>query len=328
MARSALTLLLLLLLAWNAHADPQDSVAVARSEFERGAALARDGRWIDAVKAFARSNELRPHPVTTYNLGFSERALGRLTRARSHFSRALTEHAVKTTGELPQDLERASAAYLREIDEELVQISVTVEPPDARVRVDGRPLEVTNDGRPLLVAGTLDPGPGRAPPSARFELLVDPGTHVIEVSHSRGRDLVVTRSFAKGWRGSMTLSVPTVAPHHPPIPRAPVPRERAAEPADRTLPILVFGVGATALAVGTVTGIAAIRKKSELDRACAERGCPRDGSLESANRIADIATGAFIVSGVAVATGVTLWVTATPGSSDEGATGMAVSGRF
>ena len=57
--------------------DP--NVERAREAFRLGSTLARQGQWQDALSAYERSAELRPHAVTTYNIGYVERALGHLT---------------------------------------------------------------------------------------------------------------------------------------------------------------------------------------------------------------------------------------------------------
>jgi Tfp pilus assembly protein PilF len=64
-------------------------VAGARTAFERGATLAQEGRWSDALTQFELSASLRPHATTTYNIGFCERALGHPTRAKKYFKEAL-----------------------------------------------------------------------------------------------------------------------------------------------------------------------------------------------------------------------------------------------
>src|SRR5712672_2584157 len=73
-----------------AQSQPEDpNVALARTEFVRGNDLATSSQWAAALAAFEHSYELRPHPLTVFNMGVCERALGRLTRARSMFAEAV-----------------------------------------------------------------------------------------------------------------------------------------------------------------------------------------------------------------------------------------------
>src|SRR3954468_23966675 len=119
-----------------AHGGP---IADARQKFMEGAALVKSAQWADAETAFEQSARLHPHAVTTFNLGACERAMGRYTRARALFRHALDEHD-KGTGKLPESLLEDARALVNEIDGLLARITVTVEPPDAALAVDGRPL--------------------------------------------------------------------------------------------------------------------------------------------------------------------------------------------
>src|SRR5438128_1737362 len=69
--------------------DP--ATATAREAFRTGAARALEKRWSDALEAFRRSAALHPHPVTTYDIGYCEKELGHLTRARKSLRAALRE---------------------------------------------------------------------------------------------------------------------------------------------------------------------------------------------------------------------------------------------
>ncbi len=46
-------------------------IANAREAFRRGAALAAEGRWLDALEASEESASLQPHAKTTYSVGSS-----------------------------------------------------------------------------------------------------------------------------------------------------------------------------------------------------------------------------------------------------------------
>ena len=72
--------------------DGERQIATARQAFRRGAALAAEGRWRDALAAFEESASLRSHAKTTYNLGYCERAIGRPTRALRFFARRPRAH--------------------------------------------------------------------------------------------------------------------------------------------------------------------------------------------------------------------------------------------
>src|SRR5689334_1403832 len=67
-----------------------DPTTRARVEFVAATDHVKNARWGEALAAFERSAELRPHPLTTFNIGACERALGRYTRARATLDKALS----------------------------------------------------------------------------------------------------------------------------------------------------------------------------------------------------------------------------------------------
>jgi hypothetical protein len=246
------------------------SVAQARDAFRLGSALAKQGQWNEALAAFERSESLRSHPITRFNIGYVERALGHLTRARKQFMAAAR---AGDSSALPPGLHQEAESYLTEIDHKLARVVASLEP-DTAIAVDGRPLEpdATTAARPTLVAGTADPGAGAVPGQTRFDLFIDPGDHVIVLSRAGLADTVMNEHFAPGASRSLTLAM------NVPTPEAPAPTPQPADSAPEadvgastssaTPTILMwtaYGVGAAGIAVGSVFGVMAINKKSFLD---------------------------------------------------------------
>jgi hypothetical protein len=196
-------LLVVVVLVTPAAAAPDDQlpeppeVEQARSLYLEGLSEVRRAHWGEALAAFERSQALRAHPLTTYNIGACERALGRYTRARRALSQALAE---SDSGELPPSVSTDARAFLEEIERLLVRLTVTVEPTAARIAVDGRPLEPERapGATAALVAGTLPPGRGTAAPAGAFVLLADPGVHVITLSRAGYGDIVVNKTYRPG----------------------------------------------------------------------------------------------------------------------------------
>ena len=160
--------------AWvgSARAEPagaassdEEARARARAAFEKGAALAADSRWGDALEQFEQSAALVPHATTTYNIGYCERALGRSTRAKKSFSRALTQDTAHGGTELSTDLRAATTKYIQEMNARIATPTLTIVPEDATVTIDGAPLELADDGKRLL-AGTRPPGTGERIPTS------------------------------------------------------------------------------------------------------------------------------------------------------------------
>ncbi len=183
------------------------NTAAARAAFAEGAADVEASKWGEALAAFEKSATLRPHALTTYNIGVCERALGRYTRARRALRDAVDRDAPSGGKELPATYADQAKTYLGEIDKLLVHLDVALAPADAKLLVDGRPLHVESKSPAIVVGGVAAPGPETAPPSGTFELLVDPGTHVILLSRTGYQSVAVHRTFAAGAHAALPLTI-------------------------------------------------------------------------------------------------------------------------
>jgi hypothetical protein len=188
--------------------DPSPDLVRARELFARGASLVQTAQWAEALGAFEESSRLRPHPITTYNIGACQRALGRYTLARAKLERAL-DGEPGIPAKLPESLRAEAKAYLAEIERVLVQVDLTISPRDASLAIDGRPLEVVDraDGRRVVVAGLRSAGRGEVLANASVELVLDPGTHLITLSRKGFSDQLVTRTFKPGMRQKLVLNM-------------------------------------------------------------------------------------------------------------------------
>jgi hypothetical protein len=173
----------------------------------KGTSLVKAAHWAEAQGAFEESNRLRPHPITLYNIGACERALGRYTVASATLKRALAFH--DRAGGLPDRLVSEAKTYLGEIDRLLVRLDLSITPADASVAIDGRPLEAVlgADGKPTLIAGTRASGQGEALPGGRGRVIVDPGTHLVALSRKGFSDQVLAKSFEPGKRIKIDLNL-------------------------------------------------------------------------------------------------------------------------
>lgn len=170
----------------------------ARAAFVQAVELAKQTHWAEALAAYERSAKLRPHAITTYNIGVCRRAMGEYTLARETFVRALAESEAASPPQLAESLVANDKAYITEIDGLLATANVQLTPANASITVDGRPLELRSrpGEAPVLTAGTRPPGPGEPPPQGSFRLVLNPGTHVITVSRAGFADSVVNKTFA------------------------------------------------------------------------------------------------------------------------------------
>jgi len=201
MARRSMRILAFLLLTVTSvgrHGAAQDAneVEQARALYLDGLQHVRQAQWGDALDAFERSRALRPHAMTTYNIGACERALGNYTGARQQRSRALAEN---TNGELPPSVVTEAEAFLEEIEHLLVHLTLVVEPAGTSLTFDGRPLlrETSAGPVPHFVAGVLAPGRGGVVPN-QLRIAADPGVHVITLTRAGYGDIVINRTYRPG----------------------------------------------------------------------------------------------------------------------------------
>jgi hypothetical protein len=166
-------------------------------------------QWAEALAAFEQAAKLKPHAVTTYNIAACERAMGRYTRARRMFLRALQQHQGSQGRELPGSLVEEAQGRVGEIDRLLVRAQVAVKPAGTTFTVDGRPIQVlpASRGEPTYVSNTAVPGPGAPAPGRSFVLLLDPGLHIFLFSRPGYSDALVKRTFAAGSRPVLDISL-------------------------------------------------------------------------------------------------------------------------
>lgn len=280
------------------------SVDRAREDFVAATELARAGKWNEALAAFERSAKLRPHPVTFYNIGYVERALGHYTRARRALRQSLSQIDTET---LPPELVPDARGYLEEVESRIVHVRVNM----AKVlplSVDGRPLEVESNGAgtSLFIAGTREPGPGEAPIVTAFQLLVDPGNHVIVVGSGQGKELIVNRRLDQGVR-EVRWALPAPADAAPSPAPKPAPSTVSSHPSGLpTWSLVAYGIGAAGLVVGTTFGVLAMSDKAKLEDQCApDKVCDwehRD-AVDTFNLHADVANVGFAVAVAGAAVG-------------------------
>ncbi|MBI2391779.1 MAG: hypothetical protein HYV09_19470 [Deltaproteobacteria bacterium] len=283
-------------------------VATARAAFEKGASLAGEGRWSDALAQFELSASLRPHATTSYNLGYCERALGHATRASKHFSAALARDQATLGGELTPELRSATKKYLAEMRAQIAMPEVTIAPADASVTVDGRPLEIGEGGH--LLAGTRPSGPGENVPNATFVLEVDAGAHEIVVLGPDGRSKVAHEYFPPGSTKKVRVELP------PPVKMTPTPTPTPIvdNGSRRTWGFIIGGAGLAAIGVGSYFGLRAGSTWNDAKDACPDRArCPDEQGSDLANRArayANLSTIAFTAGAVALVGGTILVLTA------------------
>jgi hypothetical protein len=184
---------------------PEPRQAQARELFVRGAERVKAAQWAEALSEFEQSNAILAHATTQLNMGICNRSLGRYTRARADFEAALARAAANPS-ELAGTLADDARAHIAQIDGLLARVSITLEPPDTAIAIDGRGLTVrVYQGARALVAGLGPVGPPVTVEAPVFLLELDPGPHVFTLRRTGFGDAIVNRVFAPGVRGDLPI---------------------------------------------------------------------------------------------------------------------------
>lgn len=137
----------------------------ARRAFDEGLAAVASGEYEGAVTAFERAYELRPHPVTLFNLALALEKAERLPEAWGLFAEII--EVVESNAE-----RREIRRHMRAIEDEIAIVEIDARP-RARLCIDGldMPAGETSDYRLAI-----EPG--------RHELLLD--SHAITLEFEAG----------------------------------------------------------------------------------------------------------------------------------------------
>jgi hypothetical protein len=169
-----------------ADSERESDATRARALFERGLALAGEGRDAEAAEAFEASYAGVPRASTALNWAI---VLHRLGRGRDAL-RALDAFEAERAHATETDVADAEALRQR-LRALLATLTLRVEPADARVEIDGRP----------------EPGVG-----AERLVPLDPGPHVVRVEAPGHLPRRATWTVAAGEALAQSITLHPVAP--------------------------------------------------------------------------------------------------------------------
>jgi hypothetical protein len=263
-----------------ARADEAAEKLEAQKLLTLGNAAANDGDYVTALKSFQAAYLRYKSPKILLNIGTTQRQLGRNVEA------AVTYEAyVKDPQADParaRDLER----ILGEIDAVVSRLRVEVNRPDVTVRLDGRELAG-------FVSGAV--------------LRVEPGEHTIVAEHPGLPPAVATVRLHPREEHKVSLMVVAAST------RTVVVERRVAGP-QRTIGVVIGGVGLAGLAAGAAAGVAAVVENGGAHKHCYQAGaaCDQQGADQgaSAKTAATVSTIALAAGGGLLVTGVILFFTA------------------
>jgi hypothetical protein len=180
-----------------------ETTAQARDEFMKGTAAVKAGQWSEALLHFEKAQSIKPSPVAMFNIGYCQRAMGRYVLAKTAFDKALADPAGMPEAQLEE-----AKTFSSELEKALARVKITIDPPTTRIAIDGRPLVPLKEGdNKVLVAGVAPAGEGTTPPSATFEVVIDPGPHLISASFPGHANVLMNRTIAAESREEIPLKL-------------------------------------------------------------------------------------------------------------------------
>ncbi len=272
--------------------------------FEAGRALLSQGKTAEACPKFEESVKIMRSTGGLLNLADCYEKLGKTASAWATFQQA--ESFARKDQDVRSKVARERAAAL---EPKLVKLTILV-----AIGVDASSWTIKRDGAPVDRADW-----GKAVP-------VDPGSHTVEVS-APGKQTFTKSVDVKGDNASIELqALAAAAP--PPAPAATTNATTTSnvtaslEPPKRpgstqkTISLVVGGVGVAALAVGVAGGLLAMSNLNTAQGSCTSypTHCNPDHSADGPNGTAQtwatVSTIAFIAAGAAVAGATILYFTA------------------
>jgi hypothetical protein len=173
----------------------QETAADAKAHFQRGLELVDAARYEDAGVEFETAYSLNPRPAVLYNIGMAYVAARRHSLALKTFTRYLQSNEGMAS-ERAANVQRQLESLRREV----ATVAVTLRPSDAKLEIDGAPVE--------------DP----------HAIVLDAGTHHLRAHRMGHHDIERTLTTRSGQQLALELS----------LEQAPVAAPEACEPAPAT----------------------------------------------------------------------------------------------
>jgi hypothetical protein len=313
---------LVLAMAWTSLARADDPAA-AQALFDQARALMAEERWTEACPKLEESQRLDPAGGTLLHLALCREREGRIATAWALYHDAL----VQAKRENRRDRAKVAEERIAVLTPRLPRMQIKVDEANAALRN----FRLTRDGDEVGEAQWGESVP------------VDPGRRELRAEADGRRPWTAAVELVE--KAELAISVPELAPAPPAEESAP-PRDPDRDAAgsrgdtQRTLGLVTGGVGIAAIVTGSVFGVISMTQRDKADAACAppdRRLCSASGveAGDAAIAAGNASTVAFVLGGVLVAAGATLYLTAPSRGSlavapSAGARGAALSlvGRF
>ncbi|MBX3192443.1 MAG: hypothetical protein KF819_35960 [Labilithrix sp.] len=265
----------------------------AQAAFDAGNYAESEKLWNAAANLYAQA------PTLTLGLARTQVKLGKLVAAQESYNKIIREWG-NNPSPAPAFKEALEAAKVEvgPLAARLANVTIMVEGPQSpQVTIDGQNV-------PVAALGLKRP--------------VDPGQHVVKASAQGFSPAETTFTVAEGGHADAKLKL---EPSADPVGAGPVTGPVGTEPgadskggsSNKTYAYVAFGVGGAGLLLGSITGLMAMGKASDLEAKCPDNKCPSpdlQSDIDSYKTIGALSTVGFIVAGVGGVTGLVLLLTA------------------
>jgi hypothetical protein len=285
-------------LASPAFAQSDADKATARELAKEGAEAIEKKEFAMALDRFTRANALFHAPTLVLGIARAQVGLGKLVAAQENYHLILREgvpaNAPEAFVQAINDAKKELAALAPQVPWVIVMIDGPKDPRDVKVKLD------SEDVPPAAI------GVRRA---------IDPGEHTIRAEAKGFVTAEKKFTVAAGMTETIDVALaPVPLVRHPKDTARPeAPASEGLFPHQYAVGIVALGIGSAGLVVGTVTGLLALDKHSDLEGAgCNDVGCPsaQKEALDSYHTLGTLSTVGFIAGGVGAAVGVVLVATA------------------
>jgi len=313
LARATLCVLCLMSYSSIAGAVSDEERAGARAAANAGLDAIAAQRWADAVSYFEKAESLVHAPTHLLNIARAHEKLGQLVEAREAYMKVVREELAADAPKAFQKAQADARTELAALEPRVPRVSVVVQGAGdlpVKVHMNGTPVP---DGL-VGVPRPLNPG------SYEFQAFA-------EGAKSNPSTLLLRESAAETIVLTLRAAT-TAAPAAATAPSAALSSESPKEQQDtghggggvsgmRIASYVSMGVGVVGLGVGTAFAVKAANKRSEADGICSHTGafsCPTGSRAQveqldsEADKAKNVSIVGFIVGGVGVATGITLFV--------------------
>jgi serine/threonine-protein kinase len=291
----------------SAWADPTPAQrATSDVLFADAKALVKAGNYNEACPKFVESQRVYPTPGTLLNIGdcYENSTPPRLASAWGAYKQAEVAARAKKDADREEEAVRRWNAVKPRLASVVIRVATASRVEGLQVRWAG---EAASEG----MWGTAVP--------------VDPGEYTVE-AEAPGRTKWTGKVIVASNPGTTAIDIPVLAP----APDAAADVVAPVSTTQRTVGIVVGGIGLVGVVVGSVFGVKTLGKTSDAKTHCSTgepaRCDPTGLDLESSAKTAGaVSTVAFLVGGAAVVGGVVLFAAAPKGPDKKTTSALRIT---